>query len=510
MDARESLIVNHDDPNKRVDDPKDELIKKLEAENQELRKKLRMAKTLLVKLDGRLKAQKKAQAPLPPCPVCGTLLGQGRPNAAEEEKVIASVEDNVRASRASRRPHPEAVRIVQTSPPPPPARPSSMSRKVYFTGLPFRFVFLLWRYVEGTKALQNLAMCNKEWARNARLCRRFERPMRLYLSLYDEERLYQRRLEIILRYKDALEKAQMCSELEINGIFANVEMLLRLSCISTAEFRDRFQDIKPGDSAADVMLIICQGLRVYATYYANFEVTLPRVMAQCKQRRDFLQLVSQVQVTTRDKDLVTLLKTPVERIESYRVMLSLLLDSSTAKEDLGTLQNASTAMDTAIRLMNETCASKEAAVALSDSLSKIKDLPALRTNLNVVELRLVMDGELVKVARRNKNVRLVLLNTCLIIAIPSKTSEWKCDGVIDCSQIDGVQKLSPTTFSFTTPDKSWSFQASSETYCSEWVAAFSQTKKGGGGGGASVVSTSPRKKTLFNTLGRSGGGRTTK
>ena len=263
-----------------------------------------MAKHLLLKLDAKMKAAKAAPVETGPvlCPVCGFDVRAGSEHAAEEEEILVRVEEDMRASRASRRPPPTlsgggATAVPRPASPraasPPAARPAprtprgaaaisaasaaaTTARPPLLTRLPPRAVFVLIEALQSGAARQSLALANREWASNVRFwAGPSGRATRLALCLKNEEVDYCRGLGQLRAYQRELDKARAASEDESQLLFANAETLLRLSSILLRDLHDRFTDWKAGDSVCDVFLIAVQGLRVYATYYANYEVMLP-------------------------------------------------------------------------------------------------------------------------------------------------------------------------------------------------------------------------------------------
>jgi hypothetical protein len=556
MTERESLQISGDDPNRRDStDPRDIRIQKLEAENAgmcvrrqrsaaqrsvffetfppspaDLLRKLKMAKHVLLKLDAKMKATKTASladaaAPLL-CPVCGFDVRAGAERGTEEEEILVKVEEDMRVSRASRRappPSPSSATSASVVPrpvsprsvsPPTAARPTPRSAvpprsppKATLTRLPWRAVFVLVEWLPSAAARQCLALTCQEWARNVRFWARASgRAMRLGLCLKNEEVDYCRGLMQLRTYQREMEKAHVISEDESRLLFANADTLERLSSILLRDLHERFAEWKPGDSVCDVFLIAVQGLRVYASYYANYEVMLPDTMALVRVRPEFGRLVPTLRAQRRLRDLSTLLRSPLDRIESYRVLVSLLQEGAKPPHaDAAILQQAATALADAVALMNEARVAKESAVALSKTLSSVRDLPALRTNRDFVELRLLREEECVRVlrGRAGKAVRLILLNTCLVMAVHASRTDlksWRCDQVFDLPQVVKAEKSAPNVFAFASPDKTFSFQCATEASADSWVRVLRNVDISGGALDKPPKKSISRFATLTKTL----------
>ncbi len=511
MDPRESLA-----PIQRRDseDERDVRIKKLEADNAELLRKLKRAKQLLIKLDEKRKAAKQAVRSQPEvlvCPVCGFDLHHDGGRQAEEEELLTRVEEDMRVSRASRRP-PPSLSPRSASPPPssksprqavPRPAPVVAIARVHLTKLPFRVVCLVLEYVAASQAGRlSLALLNREWSRNVRLFVRGNgRSTRLASCLKNEEIDYLRGLEQLLTYRTAMEKAQVISGDESKLLFSNADTLARLSSILLRDLHERFAEWKPGDTVCDVFLIAVQGLRVYSSYYANNEVMLPGILALLKQKPDYARVVQTTRTQKKLSDLAGLLRSPLDRIDSYRVLISLLMEATPAGHaDEPILAQVSAAMADALSLMNETRVAKEASVALSKTLGSVRDLPALRTNRDFVELRLLKDEECVRMARgrAHKPVRLILLNTCLVMATLVSRGDgktWKCDQVFELSQVVKAEKSSAAVFGFATPDKSYAFQCPTEAGADGWVRALRHVDAS-----AAAVAAKKKPASRFATL----------
>ena len=207
----------------------------------------------------------------------------------------------------------------------------------------------------------------------------------------------------------------------------------------------------------------------------------------------------------RLRDLQELLRSPISRIESYRVLISLLVENAPpGGADAALLQQASAAMADALALMNEARAAKESAVALSKTLSSVRDLPALRTNRDFVELRLLREEECARLVRGrgSKPVRLILLNTCLIMAVHAARTDlrsWRCDQVFDLAQVVRAEKTAATAFAFASPDKTYTFQCVSEASAEAWVRILRSVDLSGGPLGKPKKAAS-RFATLTKTL----------
>ncbi len=128
-------------------------------------------------------------------------------------------------------------------------------------------------------------------------------------------------------------------------------------------------------------------------------------------------------------------------------------------------------------------------------------MTALRTNRDFVELRLLREEECVRVlrGRGNKTVRLVLLNTCLVVAVHASRTDlksWRCDQVFDLAHVARAEKTAPAVFAFVAPDKTFTFQCASEAAADGWVRALRTVDTSAG------ALDKPRKKSVsrFATL----------
>ncbi len=361
---RESLIISANDPNRSVlpsANVKDLLIAKLEAENKDLLQKLKKAKALLIKLDAKMKQAKQEERVRceAVCPVCGfASFEREQQDALQESLVLSKLQEDVRQSRASRRPAsprtPPSANLHQQqqqqsvqarqiffffffclfvflsfSKIPSPRRAMVVDRsprvaasmivatppglKVVFTNLPFRVVFLIVDFV-GQQHSAHLALLNKEWAKNVALFKAHHQSTRLALSFYTEELEYRKKLQELIVYKKEFELLMTSDELSL--VFSNVETLMTLSNILVKDLNERFGDWKAIDSIAEVFAIAVQGLRCYATYYANFEVILPEKQQEIRQK--FNAQWNQIRTANNLRDIASLQKSPVERIDSVR------------------------------------------------------------------------------------------------------------------------------------------------------------------------------------------------
>jgi len=125
-----------------------------------------------------------------------------------------------------------------------------------------------------------------------------------------------------------LRENKLLKDTEIQGIFANVEIIFDFQKELLKQFRTRVESWESQPLLGDVFTTLSPFLKVYTTYVENFEkgsVTLKNAKKQNSQFNAFLRKCHEKKEMYGNLDLEDYLLMPVQRIPRYQLLLQELL-----------------------------------------------------------------------------------------------------------------------------------------------------------------------------------------
>ncbi|XP_071450485.1 uncharacterized protein [Hetaerina americana] len=273
------------------------------------------------------------------------------------------------------------------------------------------------------------------------------------------------------------QKTEIISEADLCKILHNLPQLLRFNEELLQDLEDRISSWNHSQKIADIIVRKGPFLKLYTSYFQNFETQCQYLDECCDSNARFARVVRDFEASPRCQRLALkhfMLK-PIQRLPQYR----LLLEDYLAKLEPESTDYEDTKV--ALGIVCDVADHANRSMKQGDALSKLLQLQSLLKNYAIIKpgRTFLKEGELQKLCRKGMlNRYFILLNDCLLYA--SYDRSVQAAGSLKVNNelpLDGMKVEIPVAedytneFSIISITRSFTLSASSAQERVEWVNA---------------------------------------